>query len=282
MNDKIKINNQSTPEDIKEYLENLDKELPQDIEKAIEKENTEENKDIEDTPEDVSEVIDNIEVKEEEEPEVIEEEEVVTKDKPEVPPIEERYKNSTQESLILSSKNKKFLETIEEAESLNEPTEEEVRTYSKELGEDYDNLDKFTQNMLRENLINKKKFSKISDLYADEKEQAKWIKKVDTFLEDIKTKEMYPSVVTKSEEFKKYCAKKTHRNADFELLVAGFTSVNMKPTYNKSVLLQRGGGNLNRPKPSSQLTQDDAQVIRNKSQKDYMEMARKGKFKVDV
>lgn len=278
-NEGTKITNKVTPEEVAEAVAEIDNELPENLGEVLDKEESEKVDDENFDDAGTLETSDN-----EEEPEKIEkveDEEVEEKKTPKpLPPIEERYKEAGQEAMVLNSKNKKILETIEEANNLPEPSIEELKEYAKQMGSDYEDLDTFAQNMLKENLQNKKKFGKITDLVAEERNMKLWADKVEAFATDDKTIETYPALSGHEEEFVKYCSKKTHINADFNLLVAGFLFKLPEENKKKNLLLPRSGSSKNAPAKPIELTQDDARAIRMKDPAKYMEMARTGKIKI--
>lgn len=270
MSEQVKkkaITNQRTPEEIKEIVAEIDAELPENL--------TEVMKEEEGSHEEEVVVTDEIETPEVEE--VIEEE--LETPKKTLPSIEQRYRESGQEAMILNSKNKKILETIEEAENLPEPTIEELKAYALEMNTNYEDLEGFALAMLKENYQNKKRFGKISNLVTEEKQINKWVKTVEDFLDREDTLQNYPSLVNSAEEFIKYASKKTHMNADLDLLVAGFMFKQPKPVNNNSLLLGGNSGNGNKPEKPAIPTEEDAAIIRKKDFKKYKEMIKAKKFK---
>jgi len=296
------ITNQRTKKEIREEVAKIDKEVPEtkkfveimtaeEQKKEIE-ENTEMTEEETETPENEEE----LEIPEEEETpeteEESEEEEPETPETPqapqskkELPPIEDRYREAGQEAMILNSKNKKFLETVEEAENIPDPTIDELKEYAKQMGSEYDDLDAFAQNVLKENLLNKKRFGKISGLVAEEKQVAKWVGKVESFLTDETTIQKYPALSGLTDEFIKYATKKNHINADLDLLVAGFMWKQPNKPVKRSVLLPRSRGGAGVPivPVSTDLTEDDAMVYRKKGDfKKYKQLIRQKKIKTTI
>ena len=296
------ITNQRTKKEIREEVAKIDKEVPEtkkfveimtaeEQKKEIE-ENTEMTEEETETPENEEE----LEIPEEEETpeteEESEEEEPETPETPqapqpkkELPPIEDRYREAGQEAMILNSKNKKFLETVEEAENIPDPTIDELKEYAKQMGSEYDDLDVFAQNVLKENLLNKKRFGKISGLVAEEKQVAKWVGKVESFLTDETTIQKYPALSGLTDEFIKYATKKNHINADLDLLVAGFMWKQPNKPVKRSVLLPRSRGGAGAPivPVSTDLTEDDAMVYRKKGDfKKYKQLIRQKKIKTTI
>lgn len=285
------ITNQRTPQEIREIVTEIDKEVPDTPEFVAIMEKEDERKkngdidiEVDDTPQD--EEIEEIEETTPQEEDDVEDKPVETPKKRELPPIEQRYKEAGQEAMILNSKNKKIMETIEEAENIGDPTIDELKDYAKQMGEDYDNLDSFAQNILKSNLKNEKRFSKISGLVAEEKQVGAWVKKVEEFVDLQDTIAEYPQLETYKDEFVKYASKKTHLNADLDLLVAGFMwKKGSDNAPKKSVLLPSGkGGAGASPKPSTpnELTEDDAMVYRQKDPKRYKQLIKQRKFKTSI
>lgn len=295
------ITNQRTKQEIRDEVAKIDKEVPdtEEFVKIMKKEEAiAKGEELpEETPEDTIEIEDTSNIEETEE--VVEtspqdEEEVEVEKQTPVKKVvkkdedfEQRWKEAGQEAMILNSKNKKFMDTVEEVDTIPEPTEAEVRAYAKELGEDYDNLQPFAQNLLKRNLVNEKAVNKIKAVAAEEKELSVWRKRVENFVELEDTANAYPSLADEDrEEFIKYATKKTHVGSDFDLLVAGFFYRKpAKPAKKATVLLpsSRGGSDMN-PKPVAKvdLNEDDAKHYRTTDQKKFKEMIKKKKFKITV
>ena len=287
--EKTIITNQVTPEEVKTAVAAIDAELPENLQEEIDKEKEKEANEAVEGEEEHAEGFEDagvLEVTDEETPPAVIEEtpkpEVKKEVKQELPSPEVRARESGQEAMVLNSKNKKILETIEEANNIPEPTIEELKEYAKNMGADYDELDTFSQNMLKKTLKSEKKDALLTNLVADEKNMKIWQDKVEAFAADETTLQDYPSLAGHEEDFVKYCSKKTHINADFNLLVAGFLFKLPEETKNKNLLLPRGGGGRNGPAKPVEQTQDDARAMRLKDPKKYMEMVRTGKFKVVI
>lgn len=273
------ITNQVTQEEVNARVAEIDKEVPENLQEEIDKEN-EVAVVVEDEPaEDPSDEV--VQTKSQEELDITPEPEKEPQ-KPQLPPIEDRYKESGQEAMILNNRNEKILETIEEADKTTETTIEELRVHALSLGENYDNLDTFSQNLVKDSLLSKKYREKLSTLVADDKNTKAWVKKVSDFISEDKVIEDYPALKGHQEDFLKYASKKTHLGADLELLIAGFLFKLPKEEKPQDVLLPRGGGSNNMPIKPAQLTQEDARAIRKKDPTKYMEMVREGKFKIDL
>jgi hypothetical protein len=286
-----KITNQVTPNEVKDKVAAIDAELPENLQEEIDKEKEKEaGEAVEEEHAEGFEDAGTLEVTDEETPVVVPEEEDETPTKPEIkkpvkqelPSPEVRARESGQEAMVLNSKNKKILETIEEANNIPEPTIEELKEYATKMGAEYDELDTFSQNMLKKTFKSEKKDALLTNLVADEKNMKIWQDKVEEFAADETTLQDYPSLAGHEEDFVKYCSKKTHINADFNLLVAGFLFKLPEENKNRNLLLPRGGGSKNGPAKPVELNQDDARVMRQKNPKKYLEMVQAGKFKVVI
>lgn len=279
------ITNQRNKQEIREEVAKIDAEVPEVEEFVKIMENKEEPQ--EELPEDQAPITDeepyeeeNIELTEEVEGEP---EAPKQPEKPALPPLEVRARESGQEAMILHSKNKKIMETIDEAEALPAPTLEELTAYAKEMGENYEDLDTFAQNILKESLMNKKRFSKISSLAEEERQVAKWVTKVEDFIEQESVLQQYPALSGQSDEFLKYASKRSHIGADLDLLIAGFLWKNPVTKHQGSVLLPSGkkSGTTATTK-AVEPTEEDARVIRTQDPKKYKQMIKARKFKTTV
>lgn len=292
------ITNQRTKTEIREEVSKIDKEVPDTKEFVEIMENKPQNNpeetelEIEDTAIS-SESDENEEIPTDTPQEDVETEEIEEEDeaedpkkpvKPSLPDPETRARESGQEAMILHSKNRKIMETIEEAVTLPEPTLEELTAYAKEMGEDYEDLDNFAKNVLKESLMNKRSLSKISGLVEEEKQVSKWVKKVEDFLEEETTQQSYEALAGREEDFLKYASKKSHIGSDLDLLVAGFLWKNPVKKHKGSILLPSGRAPSGLPvnKKPTEPTEDDARVIRMSDPKKYKRMIKNRKFKTTI
>ena len=76
----------------------------------------------------------------------------------------EKFSESSREASALYFKNQKLTETIDEASKMPEPTIEELKEYANTQGADYDELDTFSQNILKKTLTNERKMEKIQSV----------------------------------------------------------------------------------------------------------------------
>ena len=244
-------------------------------------------------PEDVDPVdpADPADPKEPEKEPVVEEvkkEPVVEKEpKKEAPDFEKKYSDSSREATALHFKNKKLQDTITEASNIPEPSLAELKKYAKERGAVYEELDEFSQNILKDTLLSNKRFGMINEVTKASKKIDDWAKSVDEFSNSPETLAKYPSLSDSEIEFRKYCMKEQRRGMDMDDLVASFLFKKQtddpapKPKKKKSMLLSGGGGGDGVPKPKK-LTAEEAKVIREKNPRRYKKLIKEGKLNLDL
>lgn len=255
------IDNRKKKEDIKE-----------EVDKVI---NTPEETPENPTPEPViePEIEEEIEeVEEQEEPKKPEEKEEL----PPEPDYKEKFVNSTREAQVLASKNKKITEVIEQAASLDEPTDEEMtKSYP-----DWDLMTDSERRLAKDSVLSKKKFALIHNAILETKKVDEWVAKVDEFVEDPKTITDNPALEGKEADFRAFCLKPTRRGVDFEDLVNSFLfTVKPEQKHTGSLLeTATGGPKENKPK---ELTVEEISMIRRNDPKKYKELIKQGKVKIN-
>lgn len=196
----------------------------------------------------------------------------------------EKFTESTREASALYFKNQKLNKTIEEASFITEPTEEELKSYAKSKGAEYDDLDTFTQNILKDTYINSRRFEKIQSVTLESKKIDEWANNVDGFIEKSIDSGEYPSLNSLGGEFKKFAMKETRRGVDLNDLVASFlfsAERNLKQSPKKSVLLT-GGNSSAVPQKSSGLSDAQVAMIREKDPKEYRRMIKSGEINLEI
>ena len=196
---------------------------------------------------------------------------------------ETKFKQSTKEATTLHFRNKQMKDAVNDAKTIGEPTDDEIRDYAKQLGEDFDSLDNFTKNLLKRNLVNEQKFDKVSNVIEDKEELDNWVGDVSEYVNDEKILNKYPSLANRSTEFIRFSSKKSRRGMDMEDLVAAFmySEVQGTPKKKGSLLLNRGGGQDPMPQKKG-FDADDLQALRNKDPKKYMEAVKSGKVDIKL
>ena len=196
----------------------------------------------------------------------------------------EKYSQSSREASALFFKNQKISQVIEEATKIPEPNEEELRSYAKEQGAEFDELDQFSKNILKKTYLSEKRFQKIEVAHQESKKVDDWVDKVDDFIGSEDAQNKYPSLSTYDDEFRKYCLKEQRRGMDLEDLVASFLFNIEKnpPVQNRKSLFNSRGNGSNTPVVKAKPTSEDAINLRNRNQKEYMRAIKSGKLDIEI
>jgi hypothetical protein len=191
-----------------------------------------------------------------------------------------KFVESTREAQILHAKNKKVIESLDKAMSLNEVTEEELQTeYA-----NWDELSEFEQKMAKDSLLNKKRLASLSEITKETKDIETWQGKVSEFISDPKTLTSIPELEGREEEFKLFATKPTRRGVDFDDLVAAFLYdiEKKRPPKQKGAMFESGtGGEKTKPK-SDKLSVEEGRKLRLTDYKKYTEYLRAGKIESDL
>jgi len=198
----------------------------------------------------------------------------------------DKFVESTREASALYFKNQKLNQVIEEAANIAEPTQEELVSYAKSRGAEYDDLDEFSQNILKDTLINNRRFEKIQNVAQESKQIDAWANSVDTFIEDAVDNSKYPSLGSLGQDFKKFAMKESRRGVDLDDLVASFLfsaerSLKQGTPQKKSVLLS-GGNSQAAPIKSAGISDTQAAFIRENDPKEYRRLIKSGQINIDL
>lgn len=188
-----------------------------------------------------------------------------------------KFVESTREAQVLHSKNKKITQAIEKANSLAEPSEEEL---SKEYGSEWEEMSTLERRFARDNFLNKRKFELLSSVTADFKEADTWSEKIEEFIADPKVLTKHPELDGQDAEFIAFATKPSRRGVDMEDLVSAFL-YQAKPTKrHKGALIEEGtGGDKTTPKDPSVLTVEEGRRLRTTDYKKWVELSRAGKIR---
>lgn len=196
-------------------------------------------------------------------------------------PLDKRYLESSREAIILNERNKKMTSAVEQAAAITEVTDEEiVAAYP---GVKLDEVPAYQIQMMKDAILNKKKFEAVHNVVAQSKKLDEWIDSVDAFLSDPDTKDLYPHLrsAENKEAFKRFAIKETHRGVDMELLAKTFAFDLPKKEKKRGSLFATASGGA--PAPSKKyLNEEDAAILRRKSPKKYREYIKAGKIKVNI
>lgn len=195
----------------------------------------------------------------------------------------EKFRESSREALTLHFKNQKLTETIEEASKLPEPTEEDLVSYAREQGADYDDLDQFSKNILKKTYLNEKRFEKINEVNKEYKDVQNWVGKVDNFLGAVETTAKYPELVDNAEEFRQFSLKSSRRGTDLEDLATAFLYglTQTQGTKKKGSLLMNGGNGATQEAKPQGLDEKQLASIRMSNPKEYRRLIKEGKASLD-
>lgn len=202
----------------------------------------------------------------------------VKEEKQQLPPIEERYKHASTEAQILNEQNKQLITAIDSAELVKEPTEEEMTSYARSKGFDYDELSPFEKAMLKDTVLANRKLGAVTEGVKSIREIDNWAKKVDTFLEENETKQEQKGIIGREAEFRAFAMKEGRRGVPFEFLAAKFIQDFPTPVKKKSALFATQGGGQ---RVEAKKTVDDADKvknIRNMDQKAYTRLLKAKKI----
>lgn len=195
---------------------------------------------------------------------------------------QDKFKNSAREALILHARNKQFQESVEKASSINEVSDDEVVEYAKSRNIDLETLEDYQLAIIKDTIINNKRFSVIKQTAEESKEIDQWADKVDTFVSDERNLEQYPEIAGQENEFREFCMKPSRRGLEMDILAKAFLfDVDKAPAKKRSLLLSGGNGGSSAPKPKP-MTADDAKLLRTTNPRKYNQLVKEGKIKFDL
>lgn len=259
----------------KEELEENIKKSQEEIEKLVSPsappsdEETEEEK-----PQDEEE----IEVKPEEKKEEVETPPADTQDDID----KKRLIEEKRQNLILNARQKKMNEAVEYADSLPEPTEEELQTEALLEGFTYDEMTQVEKSLFKTSVHSKRKLGKISEVAKEGRDIDDWNKKVDTYIDDPEVLVNHPKLEGKQGDFKIYSMQQTRRGVDFETLVSAFLyeEEGRKTVKKGSMFETPSGGGQDRPvKKDDKISPADAAILRKTNYKKFEQLLKAGKIR---
>ncbi len=193
-----------------------------------------------------------------------------------------RYTDSSREAKVLAVKNKEINQAVEEAATIEMPTDEEVKAEYPE----WDEMTTTEQRFARESLLSKKRFELIHGATQKYQKVEKWNEKVDVFVEDPQTLIANPELELKTEEFKIFASKPSRVGLDFEDLVLAFLgeeAKKIKPNHKGEKMFETGGGGSNKTPiiPDNKLSIQQSEIDRKTNYPLYKERLRAGKYKTE-
>lgn len=186
----------------------------------------------------------------------------------------DKYLASTREALVQKSQNERYLEKIEEANNLPEPTDEEMKA----AYNTWDDMDEIQKSLAREAYHTKRYREIVGSLTQEKKQKSEWLQKSEEFITDPQTLERYPQVRGKEKEFLKFVSKDSRINMNFDDAVNAFSyglAQQTKPKHKGSLLNTATGGEKPEEKP---MELKDIRTIRQKDPKQYQKLVAEGKI----
>ncbi len=202
-----------------------------------------------------------------------------------LPDVNERYRQSSSEAMILNGKNKTLEDTLNKLTSEDTPTEAELLAEYPEFKQ----YNATTQKLMRDTLETKKRQRRIDlSLIQDRAER-----QLEHDLRTVTSQEKYSSLRT-DDKFKDFVLKPQHKGVDIQTLAdaylvrtgkiqpdGGSTPPPAPAPAAPSSGIPRGSGGPRTTKPKK-LTIEEASVLRQTNYKEYMRQLRAGNIEEEV
>ena len=198
---------------------------------------------------------------------------------PAVPSLDERYRNSSSEAMILNAKNKGLESTLNKLTSEDTPDEAELLAEYPE----YKDYNAVTQKLMRETLTNRKRQMRINLTLIEQEADRKW----QADLRQLTAKPEYSSLRS-DQKFEEFVFKPQHKGVDMQTLADAYLvrtgratsatppetpSANPSPAQ-PSPGLPRGSGGPRTPNKPQKVTLEQAKIIRETNYREYMRLMR--------
>lgn len=190
---------------------------------------------------------------------------------------QKKFSESSREALVLHAKNKKLSEAIEQAGSIEPPTDEDMKAEFPE----WEEMTTVEQRLAKDNIWNKRKFEAINKASQEGKDIDAWNAKVDTFIDDPKTLIDNPELEGKIDEFKVFATKPTRRGVDFQDLILAFNGERAKKKVDHKGQMFETGEHRSKEKVSLKpklLTPEEGAILMKKDYAKYKELLMAGKI----
>ena len=196
----------------------------------------------------------------EEEPETPPSEEIKEALKVEVKEKDKKLSASARENQKIYAKNRVINKAIIEAESIPEPTEEELIAEYK----DWDVMSDIERTLAKETVITKRWRGKIKEAGDQATKIEKWNESVEAFIEDPAIITANPVLEGKQEAFAEFASQPENNSVPFKILVSAFLFEESTKKGNKGQMFPTGSGGPNdKGKPKSdKLTIEEGRVLR--------------------
>jgi len=190
-----------------------------------------------------------------------------------------KFSNSSREAQVLGFKDKEMAKAQEEADLLQDPTDDEM----KEMYADWDDKDQLTRDLAKDRVLNRKKLALLKSARDKFKNVSDWNKKVDTYIEDPTTLVTHPELEGKIDDFKLFASKETRQGVEFDDLVLAFSGeqAKAKPAPSKGQMFEPGsGGPAIAPQPKdSKLSLAEGDALRKSDYKAYLVQLKAGNIR---
>lgn len=196
------------------------------------------------------------------------------------PDYKKKFSESSREAQKKTAANRVMNKALADAESIPEPTEEELMAEFT----DWDVMGDTEKALAKETLISRK----WRETIAAAKEQAtkieRWNDSVDEFVNDPKTLIDNPSLEGKQETFSEFAKLEENNSVPLKTLTAAFLYENSKGTSKKGKMFETGSGGPNdKPQPKSdQITLEEARQLKESNYDKWKEYLMAGKIKMDI
>lgn len=148
---------------------------------------------------------------------------------------------------------------------------------------DWDELSASQKKIARDNLLNKRRFDIVHSAVLETKKHDEWAGKVDAFLEDDAQIANYTGLAGREQEFKNFCMKPTRVGVDLGDLVSAFLYTVPAPSgRHKGSLLQTGSNATGVDTKPKKMNEEDAEALRAKNPKAYLDAIKSGKIDIDI
>jgi hypothetical protein len=223
------------------------------------------------------------------------EEEPLPEPEPEAEPSEEvkaklikelEYKDheisaSARENQKIYAKNRVINKALAEAEDVQEPTEDELKTEF----EDWDVMSTTERRLAKDSVVNKRWRETIKQAKDQATKIEKWNDSVESFVSDPKTLNEHPELEGKVEDFVSFATTDENNSVPFKILVSAFLhDQSTKVVKNKGKQLETGvGGSTERPIPkTNKITVEEGRKLRENDYAKWREYVSAGRIDTNV
>ncbi len=218
-----------------------------------------------------------------EEPEVLEEKKSENKEPEIETSAEKRHKAQQTEAQILAARNREFINKVDQASKLPEPTIDELKAYISNDGAEWDDLTSYEQTMAKKNYRLEKQFSIVNEAVQITKKIDEWAIKVDEFIDSTENKAEFVKLQGHEAEFRAFAMKESHRGAAIDtLLLPAFLQNLPTVTKKRGSIFETGGGGEAPEKPGKISTEEAARIRETKGEKAYKRLVQSGQIDDDI